>query len=60
MPKGSSRKLRVKIVEGGGEGEVVRARLSWWREAVRDFGGGLVEGGGLDGEGRGTYVDHLC
>ena len=38
-------------MEGGGEGEVVRARLSWWREAVRDFGGGLVEGGGLDGEG---------
>lgn len=36
MPKGVSWKLRVKRVFGRGEGEVRRARLSWWREAVRD------------------------
>lgn len=50
MPKGVSWKLRVKRVFGRGEGEVRRARLSWWREAVRDCfppgGGGrrLVRG----------------
>lgn len=42
--------MRVKRVFGRGEGEVRRARLSWWREAVRDCfppgGGGrmLVRG----------------
>lgn len=66
MPKGESWKLREKTVSGRAVGEVIRARWSWCRAAVRDCGGGEHETDGFGsgvrvwvGRSAGAYIQHL-